>query len=143
MWAPLLLPAPAVRTANLHRWSRADPPAQSRSQPVATTAAQSLIQAAESVSIESVQQLADDARCRAHTHDALVRAMLAAGQVVQALRYVRRNRVESVPPALFVEAAAALEDASIFSAVFHFCSNHVPGFAQLPDYPYWRGLMPS
>ncbi len=148
MWAPLLLPPPAVRAPLVRlRRRRLLTPArtsvQSRAQPFAASAAHGLDRAAATVDIESVRQLAVDARRRAHAHDTLVRDMLAAGEVLQALRYVRRNRVESVPPAVFVEAAAAQDDPRVFSSVFHFCSTHVPGFASLPDYPVWSGLMPQ
>ncbi len=84
-----------------------------------------------------MRQMAVDAQRRAHAHDTLVREMLLAGQVLQALRYVRRNRVESVPPAVFMEAAAAQDDPPIYASTYRFCSEYVPGFADLPDHAYY------
>ena len=121
MWAPLLLPHAA-----------------SRAQPAATLAAQSLAAAAEGpAATDGVRQMAVDAQRRALAHDTLVRDMLTAGQVLQALRYVRRHRVESVPPAVFMEAAAAQDDPPVYASTYRFCSEYVPGFAELPDYSYY------
>jgi hypothetical protein len=110
---------------------------QSRAQPSAASAAQSLAHAADAAGLEGVRQMAVDAQRRAHAHDTLVREMLLAGQVLQALRYVRRNRVESVPPAVFMEAAAAQDDPPIYASTYRFCSEYVPGFADLPDHAYY------
>lgn len=82
--------------------------------------------------------MAVDAQRRAHAHDAVVREMLTAGLVLQALRYVRRHRVESVPPAVFMEAAAAADDPPVYASTYRFCSEYVPGFAELPDHPYYE-----
>lgn len=81
--------------------------------------------------------MAVDAKRRALAHDLLVREMLLAGDVLQALRYVRRHRVESVPPAVFMEAAAMHDDPPVYASTYRFCSEYVPGFAELPDYPYF------
>jgi hypothetical protein len=110
---------------------------QSRAQPSAASAAQSLVLAADAAGLDGVRQMAVDAQRRAHAHDTLVREMLLAGQVLQALRYVRRNRVESVPPAVFMEAAAAQDDPPVYASTYRFCSEYVPGFRDLPDHAYY------
>jgi hypothetical protein len=84
--------------------------------------------AAASSDNPAVRQLSVDARRRCNSHDVLVRDLLAAGDILQALRYVRRNRVESVPPAAFVEAAVALNDPLVLASTLHFCGANVPGF---------------
>ncbi len=147
MWAPLLLPPAAVRVCNPNTACShvSDAPRgvgarcvpQARAQPSAASAAQSLALAADAAGLEGVRQMAVDAQRRAHAHDTLVREMLLAGQVLQALRYVRRNRVESVPPAVFMEAAAAQDDPPIYASTYRFCSEYVPGFADLPDHAYY------
>lgn len=91
-------------------------------------AAEKIALVAASSSLASVKQLAVDARRRCNSHDVLVRDLLAAGEILQALRYVRRNRVESVPPAAFVEAAAAQNDPLVLASTLHFCAGNVPGF---------------
>jgi hypothetical protein len=129
MWSPLLLPNAA-----------------SRAQPWAAISAQSLRLAADGAasSDPGVRQMAIDAQRRAHGHDALVREMLSAGNVLAALRYVRRHRVESVPPAVFMEAAAAQDDPPVYASTYRFCSEYVPGFAELPDHAYYsRRLLGS
>ena len=114
--------------------------AQSRAQPSAAISAQSLRLAADGAASADpgVRQMAVDAQRRAHGHDALVREMLSAGNVLAALRYVRRHRVESVPPAVFMEAAAAQDDPPVYASTYRFCSEYVPGFAELPDHAYYE-----
>ncbi len=47
-----------------------------------------------------------------------VRALLAAGQVLQAARLARAHNIVSVPPTEFLEAAARASDAWAFAAVY-------------------------
>ena len=61
--------------------------------------------------------------------------------MLDALRYVRRHRVGSVAPVVFMDVAAAQEDAAVFAAVFRFCSEFVPGFSQLHDYPFYASVL--
>lgn len=75
-----------------------------------------------------MKQLAFDARRRCNSHEVLVRELLASGEILQALRYVRRNRVEAVPPAVFVEAATAQNDPLVLASTLRFCSANVPGW---------------
>jgi len=114
--------------------------AQARAQPSAAISAQSLRVAADGVASTDpgVLQMAVDAQRRAHGHDTLVREMLSSGNVLAALRYVRRHRVESVPPAVFMEAAAAQDDPPVYASTYRFCSEYVPGFAELPDHAYYE-----
>ena len=57
------------------------------------------------------------------------------------MRYVHRHKVESVPPAVFVEAAAAEGDPVTYAAVFRFCSEHVPDFRSLADFRHFTQLL--
>lgn len=99
--------------------------AQSRDNAIpAVSATDALREAAESSSLDAVKQLAMDALRRSSEHESIVRDMLAAGHIVRALRYVRRNRVESLPPALFVEAANASGNAVVIASTLNFCSAH-------------------
>jgi len=112
-WAPVLLP-----------------PSGARTQPAL---AASLSAAAAACGLPSVAQLAADAQRRSLPHDAVVRGMLSAGQVLLALRYARRHRVENVPPAVFLDAAAQA-DMPTYASAYRFCADHVSGFSSLPDF---------
>ena len=126
MWKPLLLPPPAER-----------------GQPSALAAATSVAAAVAGVSDAGALAFATDATHRCLPHDLLVRDMLNSVQVLAALRYVRRHRVESMPPVLFMEAAAKSKSARLFHSAFRFCSLHVPGFSALPEYSAWKSRLPA
>ena len=115
MWAAVLLPPPTLRASALAAG--------------AVAGAERLEQAAATSGLNSVRQLAFDARRRCNSHEVLVRELLASGEILQALRYVRRNRVEAVPPAAFVEAATAQNDPLVLASTLRFCSANVPGWA--------------
>jgi hypothetical protein len=124
MWRPLLLPPPAER-----------------GQPSALAAATSVAAAVAGVPDAGALAFATDATHRCLLHDHLVRDMLASGQVLTALRYVRRHRVESMPPVLFMEAAAKSKNTRLFHSAFRFCSLHVPGFSALPEFGAWKSRL--
>ncbi|KAK3271190.1 hypothetical protein CYMTET_20446 [Cymbomonas tetramitiformis] len=88
-------------------------------------------------SIQTVQDLLQNQQGQ----ETYVRLLLREGRIVEALRYVRRHRVESVPPTIFLDAAKELGDPAIYTTVFRFCSEFVPNFANMADYPaYTRKL---
>lgn len=124
MWRPLLMP-----------------PSAERGQPSALAAATSVVAAVAGASDAGALAFATDETHRCLPHDLLVRDMLGSGQVLAALRYVRRHRVESLPPVLFMEAAAKSKSARLFHSAFRFCSLHVPGFSALPEYGAWKSRL--
>lgn len=86
--------------------------------------------------------LLEDAQLQSEgTRAAYVRDLLAHGKVLQALRFVRRHRVENVAPAVFMDVAAAQDDPCVFAAAYRFCSNFVPGFSLLPDYAFYNEVL--
>lgn len=86
--------------------------------------------------------LLEDAQLQSEgTRAAYVRDLLAHGKVLQALRFVRRHRVENVAPAVFMDVAAAQDDPCVFAAAYRFCSNFVPGFSLLPDYAFYTEVL--
>lgn len=59
---------------------------------------------------------------------------MASGNLIEAMRYVRHKQVEDViPPASFLEQAVTLGDKLLVSAVYRFCIDSIPGFANSPD----------
>ena len=44
------------------------------------------------------------------------------------------EQVDAIPPAMFLEAAANVNDAQKLASVFRFCLDFVPGFQQSPDF---------
>jgi hypothetical protein len=124
LWRPLLMP-----------------PVTARGQGPAVAVARSVSRAAADAGDAAADAFCADVSHRCMPHDAIVRDMLASGQVLAALRYARRQRVESVPPALFMEAAASSKNLQIFASAFQFCAQHVPGFSGLPDYASWKSRL--
>lgn len=124
MWRPLLMPPLAVR-----------------GQALAVAAAHSVSAASAGATSAGAIAFAKDVTYRCMPHDAIVRDMLNNGQVLAALRYVRRHRVESMLPAVFMEAAAKSGNARLFHSAFSFCAMHVPGFSALPDYGAWKSML--
>lgn len=124
MWRPLLMP-----------------PLAARGQPLAMAAAHSVGAAVAGSTDDGAVAFAKDVTQRCMPHDAIVREMLATGEVLAALRYVRRHRVESLLPAVFMEAAAKSGRSRLFHSAFYFCSAHVPGFSALPEYSEWKSRL--
>ena len=50
---------------------------------------------------------------------------------------MRRHRIESVAPAVFMDVAVARDDPEVYVTVFRFCTDFVPGFALLPDHAFY------
>ncbi|CAK9200218.1 unnamed protein product [Sphagnum troendelagicum] len=69
-----------------------------------------------------------------HAHSDYVKLLLQDGRMLEGLRYIRRNKVDSVPPVMFLQAAASVNDAQKLAAVFRFCLDFIPGFQQTPDF---------
>ncbi|KAA8514815.1 hypothetical protein F0562_017994 [Nyssa sinensis] len=60
---------------------------------------------------------------------------------LEALRYARKNNVNSVRPLLFLEAAYASHDSQHLAAVLRFFSDFIPGFKNTTDHnTYFRIL---
>jgi len=69
-----------------------------------------------------------------HAHSDYVKLLLQDGRLLEGLRYIRQNKVDAIPPAMFLEAAANVNDAQKLASVFRFCLDFVPGFQQSPDF---------
>mmetsp|Transcript_34517 Transcript_34517/g.47834 ORF Transcript_34517/g.47834 Transcript_34517/m.47834 type:complete len:727 (+) Transcript_34517:464-2644(+) len=80
--------------------------------------------------------VAQDMLHRPTCHQAHVNLMIKEGRIVDALRYVRRQRVESIPPTVFLDAA--WDHPILFQAVFRFCHQFVPAFTNIADFPKYK-----
>jgi hypothetical protein len=60
--------------------------------------------------------------------------LLEEGRTLAALRYILQHKVGSVPPAAFLEAAAAGGDPVAYAAVFRFFAENVRDFTMAADY---------
>lgn len=67
-------------------------------------------------------------------HSDYVSLLLQDGHFIEALRYVRRNRVLTIPPVLFLEAAVSTKESQKLASVLRFCTDFVPNFDQTSDY---------
>lgn len=67
-------------------------------------------------------------------HSEYVSLLLQDGRFIEALRYVRRNRVLTIPPVLFLEAAVSTKESQKLASVLRFCTDFVPNFDQTLDY---------
>lgn len=86
--------------------------------------------------------LAAEVMRRGNAHTATVRALLAEGKLLPALRVMRRHRVQDVEPAELMEAAGVRGDPVEYAAVLQFCMELVPHFSEAPEFeayaaPLW------
>ncbi|XP_057836704.2 uncharacterized protein LOC131046892 isoform X2 [Cryptomeria japonica] len=74
-------------------------------------------------------------------HSEYVALLLQEGRFMEALRYIRRNKVHSISPSLFLEAAVLTKDSQKLASVLRFCTDFVPNFAQTSDYSTFSGII--
>ncbi|KAG5555488.1 hypothetical protein RHGRI_006214 [Rhododendron griersonianum] len=67
-------------------------------------------------------------------HHDYVLLLVQDGYYLEALRYVRKNKVNSVRPSLFLEAAYASNDSQQLAAVLRFFSDFIPEFKSTSDH---------
>ncbi|KAL6986967.1 hypothetical protein U1Q18_012727 [Sarracenia purpurea var. burkii] len=67
-------------------------------------------------------------------HHDYVLLLVQDGYYLEALRYARKNKVNSVRPSLFLEAAYACNDSQQLAAVLRFFSDFIPGFKSTSDH---------
>ncbi|KAK9290210.1 hypothetical protein L1049_008376 [Liquidambar formosana] len=67
-------------------------------------------------------------------HHDYVLLLVQDGYYLEALRYARKNKVNSVRPALFLEAAFASKDSQHLAAVLRFFLDFIPGFRNTSDH---------
>lgn len=67
-------------------------------------------------------------------HHDYVLLLVQNGYYLEALRYARKNKVYTVRPSLFLEAAYASNDSQQLAAVLRFFSDFFPGFRNTPDH---------
>ncbi|KAG2683267.1 hypothetical protein I3843_10G024200 [Carya illinoinensis] len=74
-------------------------------------------------------------------HHDYVLFLVQDGYYLEALRYARKYKVNTVRPSLFLEAAFASNDSQHLAAVLRFFSDFIPGFQSTSDYnTYYRIL---
>jgi hypothetical protein len=66
-------------------------------------------------------------------HD-YVLMLVQDGYYLEALRYARKNKVNTVRPSMFLEAAYASNDSQHLAAVLRFFSDFLPGFKSTSDH---------
>ena len=79
--------------------------------------------------------------CGSDARGDIARRLLEDGDVVGALRYVQRHKIETVSPAAFMGAAAAGGDPVTYAAVYRFCADNVPDFKVMPDFAAYKRLL--
>ncbi|KAL3534131.1 hypothetical protein ACH5RR_002592 [Cinchona calisaya] len=67
-------------------------------------------------------------------HQDYVLLLVQDGYYLEALRYARKNKVNTVRPSLFLEAAYASNDPQHLAAVLRFFSDFIPGFKSTSDH---------
>ncbi|XP_041024360.1 uncharacterized protein LOC121265011 [Juglans microcarpa x Juglans regia] len=74
-------------------------------------------------------------------HHDYVLFLVQDGYYLEALRYARKYKVNTVQPSLFLEAAYASNDSQHLAAVLRFFSDFIPGFQNTSDHnTYYRIL---
>lgn len=67
-------------------------------------------------------------------HHDYVLVMVQDGHYLEALRYARKKKVESVRPLVFLEAASSSNDSQLLAAVLRFFSDFIPGFSNASEH---------
>lgn len=67
-------------------------------------------------------------------HHDYVLLLVQDGYYLEALRYARKTKVNTVQPSLFLEAAYASNDSQHLAAVIRFFSDFIPGFKSTTDH---------
>ncbi|XP_065855203.1 uncharacterized protein [Euphorbia lathyris] len=73
-------------------------------------------------------------------HDYVV-LLVQDGYYLEALRYVRKHKVATVRPSLFLEAASASSDSQHLAAVLRFFSDFIPGFVNTLDHQTYYSFL--
>lgn len=74
-------------------------------------------------------------------HHDYVLLLVQEGYYLQALRYARRNKVNSIQPQLFLEAAFTSNDPQHLAAILRFFSDFIPGFRNTSEYRTYCGIL--
>ncbi|KAL3700935.1 hypothetical protein R1sor_018957 [Riccia sorocarpa] len=90
---------------------------------------------------EATRKLGMDMLRQIHGHTEYLKELLQEGRVLEGLRYVRQNKVDSVAPAAFLEAAISLNDPQKLASVFRFCLDFVPNFSLTPDFTMYSSVV--
>ncbi|XP_020526205.1 mic1 domain-containing protein DDB_G0286707 isoform X2 [Amborella trichopoda] len=74
-------------------------------------------------------------------HNDYVLMLLQDGYYLEAIRYVRRNKVNTIRPSLFLEAAMASNDPQHLASVLRFFSEFLPDFRNTSDHSTFRSIL--
>ncbi|XP_004136556.1 uncharacterized protein LOC101218836 [Cucumis sativus] len=74
-------------------------------------------------------------------HHDYVSLLVQDGYYLEALRYTRKFKVDTVRPALFLQAAFATNDPQLLSAVLRFLSDLTPGIKHTSDYIRYHQIL--
>lgn len=74
-------------------------------------------------------------------HHDYVLLLVQEGFYLQALRYARRNKVNSIQPNLFLEAAFSSNDPQHLAAILRFFSDFIPGFRNTSEHRTYCGIL--
>ncbi|XP_020584537.1 uncharacterized protein C18orf8 [Phalaenopsis equestris] len=88
-----------------------------------------------------IRKLGIDMLRQLSLHHDYVNLLLQDGYYLEALRYARRNKVITVRPSLFLEAALATNDPQQLAAVMRFFSDFTPGFKSTAEHSRYHGIL--
>lgn len=74
-------------------------------------------------------------------HHDYVLILVQDGYYLEALRYARKNKVATVRPSLFLEAALSSNDSQHLAAVLRFFSDFIPGFKNTTDHSMYCRIL--
>ncbi|KAI3472124.1 hypothetical protein Pfo_029612 [Paulownia fortunei] len=74
-------------------------------------------------------------------HHDYVLLLVQDGYYLEALRYARKNKVNTVRPSLFLEAAYASKDPQHLAAVLRFFADFIPGFKSTSDHHTYHRIV--
>lgn len=88
-----------------------------------------------------IRKLGMDMLRQLSLHHDYVCLLLQDGHYIEALRYARRNKIITVSPSLFLEAALATNDSRQLAAVVRFFSDFTPGFKSTTEHSMYQQIL--
>ncbi|XWS56166.1 hypothetical protein CRYUN_Cryun09bG0062900 [Craigia yunnanensis] len=81
-----------------------------------------------------IRKLGSDMLRQLSLHQDYVLLLVQDGYYLEALRYVRKHKVTTIRPSLFLDAAFTSNDSQHLAAVLRFFSDFIPGFRSTSDF---------
>ncbi|XP_002974407.2 regulator of MON1-CCZ1 complex [Selaginella moellendorffii] len=88
-----------------------------------------------------LEEIGTDMLRQVHAHKDYLERLLHKGRLLEGLRYIRQNKVESPPCVRFLEAAAAKDNFVLLASVLRFCCDFVSAFEHTAEFEKFYSIL--